>query len=278
MTDTTSTDIWGEPTNNESDIVTDDEATVSVDESEEAIEDENTEVEEEEVLSESNTSPESETFEIKVNGESKTLTRDEIISQAQKGADYDRVKEERDRFKESYKEYGETQELLKALAKESGMNLKDYLSEIKKNMEEAKISDIAQELVDKGIDEDVAQQMAKLQYERDLTKNQLDGIRNQQAQQEDMEAAVNEAFNADVKRLEADGVKVTDELINSLNPYFEKGLTLVEAYQQKEIDDLKKQIETQELNQKNKQRSGGSVKSQAAINGDDDIINALMDA
>lgn len=278
MTDTTSTDIWGEPTNNESDIVTDDEATVSVDESEEAREDENTEAEEEEVVSESNTSPESETFEIKVNGESKTLTRDEIISQAQKGADYDRVKEERDRFKESYKEYGETQELLKALAKESGMNLKDYLSEIKKNMEEAKISDIAQELVDKGIDEDVAQQMAKLQYERDLTKNQLDGIRNQQAQQEDMEAAVNEAFNADVKRLEADGVKVTDELINSLNPYFEKGLTLVEAYQQKQIDDLKKQIETQELNQKNKQRSGGSVKSQAAINGDDDMISALMDA
>ena len=278
MTDTTSTDIWGEPTNNESDIVTDDEATVSVDESEEAMVDENTEVEEEEVVSESNTSPESETFEIKVNGESKTLTRDEIISQAQKGADYDRVKEERDRFKESYKEYGETQELLKALAKESGMNLKDYLSEIKKNMEEAKISDIAQELVDKGIDEDVAQQMAKLQYERDLTKNQLAGIKNQQAQQEDMEAAVNEAFNADVKRLEADGVKVTDELINSLNPYFVKGLTLVEAYQQKQIDDLKKQIETQELNQKNKQRSGGSVKSQAAINADDDMISALMDA
>ena len=278
MTDTTSTDIWGEPTNNESDIVTDDEATISIDESEEAIEDENTENEEGEVVSESNTSPERETFEIKVNGESKTLTRDEIISQAQKGADYDRVKEERDRFKESYKEYGETQELLKALAKESGMNLKDYLSEIKKNMEDAKISDIAQGFINKGIDEDTALQMAQLQYERDLTKTQLDGIKNQQAQQEDMQAAVNEAFNTDVKRLEADGVKVTDELINSLNPYFEKGLTLVEAYQQKEIDDLKKQIETQELNQKNKQRSGGSVKSQAAINGDDDIINALMDA
>lgn len=278
MTDNTSTDIWGEPTDNESDIVTDEEATVDIEESEEATEEESNEPEETKEFSDNNTSPENETFEIKVNGESKTLTRDEIISQAQKGADYDRVKEERDRFKESYKEYGETYETLKQLAEASNMNLKDYLSEIKKNIEEAKISDIAQGFASKGIDEDVALQMAKLQYERDLTQNQLNGIKNRQAEQEDMQAAVNEAFNTDVKRLEADGVKVTDELINSLNPYFEKGLTLVEAYQQKQIDDLKKQIETQKLNQKNKQRSAGSVKSQAAINADDDIINALMDA
>lgn len=61
-------------------------------------------------------------FDIKVNGESKRLSREQLIELAQKGADYDRVKQERDTFKQdapTIQRYKEYEAFLKELAEKS---------------------------------------------------------------------------------------------------------------------------------------------------------------
>ena len=57
---------------------------------------------------ETNQDAQSETFTLKVNKEEKTYSREEVISLAQKGADYDRVKEQLTRSREE-KDHLQTQ-------------------------------------------------------------------------------------------------------------------------------------------------------------------------
>lgn len=283
MTDNTSTDIWGEPTTDESEIFdfenegqfsdnnTEDETEGSNENESDNINEENKEE------SESNTSTDE--FEIVVNGEKKQLTIEQLKTEAQKGMDYDRIREERDRFRTAYKEYGNAYEMLKGLAEESGMNLKDYLSEVKTNIENQKIETIAEKLIENGTDENTAREMARLQFERDRATKELEGIKNANDFQKKQEAELDNAIQNDMQRLEKIiGKPVTDELLNSLEKYFKEGMTIVEAYMQKTIDEQNLKLQTQEQNEKNKQRSAGSVKTQKAINQDDDIIAALMDA
>lgn len=283
MTDNTSTDIWGEPTTDESEIFdfenegqfsdnnTEDETEGSNENESDNINEENKEE------SESNTSTDE--FEIVVNGEKKQLTIEQLKTEAQKGMDYDRIREERDRFRTAYKEYGNAYEMLKGLAEESGMNLKDYLSEVKTNIENQKIETIAEKLIENGTDENTAREMARLQFERDRATKELEGIRNANDIQEKQQSEIDNAIQNDMQRLEKIiGKPVTDELLNSLEKYFKEGMTIVEAYMQKTIDEQNLKLQTQEQNEKNKQRSTGSVKTQKAINQDDDIIAALMDA
>lgn len=269
----TSTDIWGEPTNVEEDIVSDEETMVDIpyDETDESDDTENEEVTEENTEDTSENEEKEESFTFNYHGEESTLTRDEVMKNAQKGLDYDKVRQERDDYRESLS-------ILTQLAKESGMQVKEYLAEVQKNVDNSKIDSIASGLIESGMDEETAQKMAKLQFERDRANEQLNNVHNAENEQAALQAQAQEMYKADVSRLNEQGVEVNDELLVSLKDYIDKGLTLVEAYKEKEIADLKKQLETQQLHEESKQRSAGSVKSQKAIKTDDDIINALMDA
>lgn len=270
-----STDIWGEPTNVAEDIVSDEEFMEDTpsDETDNSEDTENEEVTEEENTEDTSDNDEKEeTFTFtKKGGEDATLSRSELKDWVEKGFDYDRVKQERDDYRESLS-------ILTQLAKENGMQVKEYLAEVQKNVDNSKIEGIAKELIENGTDEETAYKMAELQFERDRATARLNGIENARAEQENLQARAQEMYEADVSRLKEQGVEVNDELLVSLKDYIDKGLTLVEAYKEKEIADLKKQLETQQLHAESKQRSAGSAKSQKAIKADDDIINALMDA
>lgn len=269
-----STDIWGEPTNVAEDIVSDEETMVDTpsDETDKSDNTENEEVTTENTEDTSENEEKEETFTFtKKGGEDATLSRSELKDWVEKGFDYDRVKQERDDYRESLG-------VLTQLANENGMHVKEYLAEVQKNVDNSKIERIARGLIENGTDEETAYKMAELQFERDRANDRLNGIENARAEQEDLQAKAQEMYEADVSRLKSQGVEVNDELLISLKDYIDKGLTLVEAYKEKEIADLKKQLETQQLHAESKQRSAGSAKSQKAIKADDDIINALMDA
>lgn len=280
----TSVDIWGEPTTNEADVVTDDDFKVEdTGESEETTEENGADDEGKNSVNGEPSDDETskgegesdkgadEEFKITYHGEETTLTRDEVIRNAQKGLDYDRLKQERDDYKESLG-------VLKQLAKENGMQVKEYLAEVKRNVDNAKIEGIAGKLIENGADEETAHKMAKLQFERDEANNRLRGIENARAEQDDLQARAQKMYNADVARLKEKGVEVNDELLISLKEYIDSGLTLVEAYKEKEIADLKKQLEAKQLHEESKQRSAGSTKSQKAIKTDDDLVKVFMDA
>lgn len=249
----TNSDIWGE------------ETTVAT-ETEQTVEDTTQEPEKVEETTDNEESPETDfkplTYTVKVNGEEKELNEEELIANAQKGMDYDRIRKERDDFKESLNDISD-------LAKEAGMSIKDYLAEVKKNILEQKIDSIAEGYIEKGIDEDMARELAQ----KDLDLNRFKEEKEAQSSQLDEETKIQEAINSDWERLEKlTGAKRTPELEKSLEPYFEKGYLIMEAYQQKMLDD--KEIEIQ--NERNKAISTGSARTQKQVSADDKIRQALM--
>ena len=277
-TNDTSLDIWGEPTENEEDIFNEEDFKNAEEDTTQDAENESKESTEEqdETKSSEDVKPEEkqslETYVIKYKDKEYSLSRDDLIMKAQKGMDYDRIRQERDDFRSSLDDIAE-------LAKEAHMPIKEYLAEVKKNIENQKIETIAEKLIENGTDENTAREMARLQFERDRATKELEGIRNANDIQEKQQSEIDNAIQNDMQRLEKIiGKPVTDELLNSLEKYFKEGMTIVEAYMQKTIDEQNLKLQTQEQNEKNKQRSTGSVKTQKAINQDDDIISALMDA
>lgn len=97
-------------------------------------------------------------FEITYNGSKEKLSKDEAIKLAQKGKDYDRVREAYDFVKE--------------LAEDEGKSIDDYINVTRDNLKDYKIKQLADE---KNISEEVAKEL----YEsRIATKNHLQVKKN----------------------------------------------------------------------------------------------------
>jgi hypothetical protein len=96
---------------------------------------------------------------VKYNGKEVELTEEELTTNAQKGMNYDKIKEELDKVKNS-----DENKMLLELAKEEGF--KDgatYLKSLKDSKVQKKVDDRVQELVDEGVPLDHAKKMAQLE-------------------------------------------------------------------------------------------------------------------
>lgn len=69
-----------------------------------------------------------ETFTLKRMGETRQVSREDLISMAQKGWDYDTVKQERDQLRQYRQEADPALELVKTAAAESGMDVAGYIN------------------------------------------------------------------------------------------------------------------------------------------------------
>ena len=68
-----------------------------------------------------------ETFILKNREETRQLTRDEVIAMAQKGWDYDHIREERDQLRQFRQEADPALQLVKTYAERNGMDIPQYL-------------------------------------------------------------------------------------------------------------------------------------------------------
>lgn len=200
-----------------------------------------------------------ETFTLKVLGVEQTVGRDEVIQLAQKGKDYDRVKEASERLKtevEGLRDFRSKNEAdlreLRAYMEESGAeSVGDVLDAMRINAMAAK-----------GVSREVAAERVKnARLQRQLQEKE-ERITADETQQRKVQGDLNEFRKAypdvavDKSLLEqlADDIRVTGNLTAAYQRRENRRLS-------EELEKAKSDLAAEKQNQSNKQRSGGSQKS-----------------
>lgn len=202
----------------------------------------------------------SETFTLKVNKEEKTYSREEVISLAQKGADYDRVKEQLEKSRQSNTDLQkqldsqkEAMDFLSDLAAESKMELPALLDALRIDM-----------FRKQGLSEDAAsERILRMKAEKEVSSLKATATQSQ-ANETPADRAQREV--AEFREAYPD-VEITKELMDQLMPDVSDGVSLTAAYRKMEkakadarIAELERQLAAQKQNAENKAASPGSQK------------------
>lgn len=203
--------------------------------------------------------PAEQTFDLKFLGETKTVNRDEVITLAQKGLNYDKVLAERDTTKSELEQLGgisllrDCKEFLEELAAESRMTVSDLMDSTRAEVLAKK----------EGLDNSVALQRIKL--DRDRKAFEAEKARKEAERKVKNEAE--EKQNRDILSFvqaypEVQPQDIPKEVWDSVH---RDGISLTAAYSafenkklREEVKAWKSKAETAEQNYKNQQRSTGS--------------------
>lgn len=216
--------------------------------------------------SESEDTPE-QTFEIKVNKETRRVTLEQLRDLAQKGADYDRVKEkaqdsdrvkaenlELAKFRDENKQVIDT---IARLASEAKVTPADFVRKLRMNLLKAggMSEEAAAERVGREDAEAEASRLRSAAESADISKSKA-------------------ARDLEEFRQKYPGVTFTKEDLDALSPDFQNGMSLTEAYQKrqaealeqenrslsKQLAELKEKLAAAEKNARNRGSTPGSVK------------------
>lgn len=209
---------------------------------------------------------EPETFTLKVNKEERTVTREEMIALAQQGADYERVKAAAEQaksdntaLKEQNAKMQEAYDLLTALSEESKVSVPELLDVFRMNRYK-----------NQGLSEDAAKErVAREKAERELQTLKAEKQAAQAAQQNpDTDRAKRDL--EEFRRVYPD-VALTKELVDSMLPDVQAGMSMTQAYQKQvtakkdaEIQQLQAQLDAERKNRENRASSPGSQKDSGA--------------
>jgi hypothetical protein len=195
------------------------------------------------------------TFELKHLGETKTVNRDEVITLAQKGLNYDHIRSERDAARQEVERLTELENFLKELAG-PGRSVDDLI-------DSTRASVMAER---EGIDQNIALQRVKLDRDRAAFEaEKRKGDAAAQAQK-DAEKKQQDSFLRFAKEYpDLDPKEIPQEVW--MDFHNGKG-DLLDLYTRHENKTLRQQLktmqekqETEAKNQKNKARSTGSQQS-----------------
>lgn len=181
-----------------------------------------------------------ETFTLKINKQERTVSREEVISLAQKGADYDRVKDN----------FAAQTAALEEIAKDAGTDIPGLMRSLRLNM-----------LKKQGLSEDAAnERMRREDLERE-------NARLKQAQTEKESNSDRARRDVEEFRKFYPKVELSKELIDKLTGDVQKGMTLLDAYRKYEtaqkdekIAQLERQLAAEKQNKANRAASPGSQK------------------
>lgn len=210
------------------------------------------------------------TFTIKVNKEEKTVTQEEMITLAQKGADYDRVKEQYRQGQQTIQDltakldgmasHQEAIDILNLLAEKTGTSVDDLAKTLYRNFR--KSGGASEETADLELEN------ARLRKSQDAATAQA-AKQQEQAQADTAEVRAQKDIE-DFQR-EYPDVDLTEELVDKLTGDISNGMSLTAAYrklersQEKErIAELERQLAAERQNNKNKRNSPGSQKDSGA--------------
>lgn len=206
-----------------------------------------------------NTPAAEDSFTIKVNKEERTVTREEVISLAQKGADYDRVKEQLTQTRqqnqtllEQAEKNREVLDVLQMLADGTNMPLDQFVDQLHVNF-----------LVKGGKTEGEAREKIRA----DRAEKQLNESKTKETAVKSEETAAQDRAQREIAEFHKDfpGVELTEELCGKLMADVQSGMSLSNAYRKQEaakkdaeIAELKRQLEAEKQNKRNRSNSPGS--------------------
>lgn len=183
---------------------------------------------------------------LKYNGEAVRIDKfEDLVSTYQKGLNYDKVKAKADADKENE----DVLNYITSKAQSMGITAKDYIQKVKdfeKEQEKAKIEQHTQSLIERGIDEETARNVAETRAYMEQLKNDKAEFEKQKAElqaQKDKDREYEEFLKAypEVKANE-----IPAEVFENAKTIGLKG-----AYAEYENKQLKEKIKLMELNSKN---------------------------
>jgi hypothetical protein len=202
-------------------------------------------------------------WKLKHNGEEVDADEARMVELAQKGLDYDRVRGERDTFKNEHPKYADYEKFLSEMAESAGTDVPGL-------MENVRVSLLVKKAQAEGktLSEAAAIQQVRREALARTTRDEKPAEQPEQAE----EAKRRETIRAFVSSHPT--VKAEDIPQDVLQAGIASG-DLAGAYDRWEIKQLKaqlgnvqKELETAKLNQKNKERSTGSRKSAGSASKD----------
>ena len=196
-------------------------------------------------------------------GMEKQVTMPELQVLAQKGLDYDRIREKYDGSKEELA-------LLHTLAEKAGKSPAEYLQGILSEGKERAIQNRANQLVEAGaLDEDLALAMAKTEYDKQDLEQEMQRLQEEkrrQEQEQQTEAAKEQALQDDLTKL----LSLRPELVKDptlpeavVKMVQEEGMLPTVAYLNWENQKMKLEMEQWKQTEKNRQKTPGSLQGQA---------------
>lgn len=200
-----------------------------------------------------------ELFPIQYNGREERLTKEQLITMAQKGRDYDHVRQERDQLRQYRERTAQAVDYLEEAARRSGMDLAGYLEAIQRR-----------ELVQTGMSEqDAVREIQMRQREEQVRKDRAEiEAYNQQKNSAEQQAREREnRVREDITSfLKAYPQVKPSEIPKEVWDRVKGGETLVNAYTmhenekfRAEMEGYRAEIAALKQNQSNAQRSPGSL-------------------
>ena len=183
-------------------------------------------------------------YKVKYNGEEKELPLSELIVNAQKGMNYDKVVSKRD-------ELAKEAQALERLAKENGMTREGYLQFLQTQRE----AQFVQEKSVEGIPENAAKELFQLKQQNSRLTEQQKELQEKERQKE-QESKLKQQF-VELYDHYPDLKELPQEAIDAIAA----GKSPLDAYNACLVKELEAKLKAAEQNQKNKQAAIGSVAS-----------------
>lgn len=206
-------------------------------------------------------------FTLKVNKQERQVTREEVISLAQKGADYDRVKQQ----------YADSQQTIQALQEKADTldkhrDLLDILDMVAKGSNSTPDQLVESLYVSFRKSAGASEDAAKLELKNARLDKELSAMKGQ-AEKTDKAQKTDEAssrFQRDMEEFEKEypDVKLDDELVGKLAEDIKSGLSLTAAYRKMErqqqaerVAELERQLAAENGDWKSSVKNAGSERS-----------------
>ena len=203
-----------------------------------------------------------ETFTLKYKGQEEQYTREQLLELAQKGRDYDGLREDRDRLRDHHPAL----ELIDRYAARNNMTREQYLEFAQRRADEDEAAPVVRQLMEAGTPEAVARELAlrRLQETRGQARRQQEqqAAQSREEQQRNAEAEKQAGYRALVDYANQNGIdlsKLPQEVLRDINA----GMKPLEAYLRYENASLRLERSQREQNEKNKDKNPGRVNDKA---------------
>ena len=192
---------------------------------------------------------------VKYDGVEKQLTEAEARELAQKGMNYDRIKQRYDELANS-----EELTLLYQVAKEAGVsNRTEFVKTLAQYSQHNAVNQYVEQLKQQhpDTDESVLRELAETKLRQQQKEQEEQRLNTQQQAEKQQKEAFAAQYNAFITEYpNVDPAKLPDEVIQSMAA----GETMLSAYRGYELKQLRAEKAAAEANQKNKNKALGSVK------------------
>jgi hypothetical protein len=211
------------------------------------------------------------TFELKHLGEVKTVSQDEVVALAQKGMDYDRIKNRND-------EADKMASWLAEIAKEDGLSVGDFKERIDNMRDEAKIAALLEANIDKGWTPEFAREKYLLDKAQKAFNAKLDAESKKQTDSEVDTRKAAEKRETEIKEFSAAHSDIAvDKIPAEVWDAVKAGKSLLNAYDAWDIKQEKARLEAEKKNLENKTKSTGSKQSAGNKTASDPYVASWYD-